>query len=344
MQRVKFFKESKTPDELIEQLVKRGMVITNRDYAKDILFKINYYRLSGYWFKFQNKWLKQLPVPENATSEEIDELNNQFIRRVSFENIVDIYRFDSKLRSLCIDALEKIEIGISSVLCNHMCQKYGGYWFLNKQLVQKVTKKTKEGEKVLFNHDLLMEDIDKLLAKNKRTKCIKNFRVKYTDEYPPYWILAQLVTFGTLSKIYSSLPPVDKKEIAKMLGVNDELLSHSLTLLSYIRNICAHYARLWDNDNSVVPLNINFNRIEPNSIFNYRFHTNGKNSATFFPVFYLITLYLYMLYPKSKWCSIVEQKIKEYEKLTDSLVSFKTMGFLDTWRELPLFIRMLKNA
>ena len=42
MQRVKFFKESKTPDELIEQLVKRGMVITNRDYAKDILFKNQY--------------------------------------------------------------------------------------------------------------------------------------------------------------------------------------------------------------------------------------------------------------------------------------------------------------
>ena len=343
MQRVKFFKESKTPDELVDQLINRGMVIKDRDYAKDILFKVNYYRLSGYWFKFQNKWLKQIPIPENASREEIDELNNQFIRSISFENIVDIYRFDSKLRSLCIDALEKIEIGIGSVLCNHMCQKYGGYWFQDKNIIQKVTKPTKEGEKVLFDYDLLIEDIDKLLDKNKRTNCIRNFQEKYTDKYPPYWILAQLVTFGTLSKIYSSLPPTDKKEIAKMLKVNDELLSRSLLLLSYVRNICAHYARLWDNDNSVTPPNIKLNPLEPSSIFNYNFHKNGKNSATFFPIFYLITLYLHILYPQSKWCSIVDQKIQEYEKATDSLVSFKTMGFFDEWRNLPLFVEMLKN-
>lgn len=122
MQKVQFFKEAKTADELVDQLINRGMIIVDRDYAKNTLFKVNYYRLSGYWFKFQNKWLKQIPIPDNATRQKIEELNNQFIRSVSFENIVDIYRFDSKLRSLCIDALEKIEIGIGSVLCNHMCQ------------------------------------------------------------------------------------------------------------------------------------------------------------------------------------------------------------------------------
>ena len=128
-----------------------------------------------------------------------------------------------------------------------------------------------------------------------------------------------------------------------MLSVNDELLSRSLLLLSYVRNICAHYARLWDNDNSVTPPNIKLNHVEPSSIFNYSFHKNGKNSATFFPIFYLITLYLRILYPKSKWCSIVDQKIQEYEKITNSLVSYRTMGFLDTWRDLPLFAEMLQN-
>lgn len=343
MEKTNFSKKSKSSNELIEQLINRGMVINNPDYCKDILSRVNYYRLSGYWFKFQNKWLKQMPIPENSTSTEIEKLNNQFIRRVSFENIVDIYRFDSKLRSLCIDALEKIEIAFGTAICNHMCQKYGGYWFLDQNNIIPISKNTQEGKKIIFNYNSLIKDIDELLNKNKRTNCIQNFYNKYSNKYPPYWILAQLITFGTLSKIYSSLPAIDKKEIARILQVNEPLLSKSLVLLSYVRNICAHYARLWDNDNSLTPPNIKLNPVEKNSVFNYTFHRPQNNNTTFFPIFYLITFYLHTLYPTSKWCSIVDKKIQEYEEKTDSLISFKAMGFLDIWRELPLFKEMLNN-
>lgn len=89
--RISFSKKAKSKNELLNQLKSRGMTINNDDFALDVLSKINYYRLSGYWFKFQNKWLKKNAILLSLSSKEKDELNNQFVVNVSFTNIVDIY-------------------------------------------------------------------------------------------------------------------------------------------------------------------------------------------------------------------------------------------------------------
>lgn len=345
---IPFSKKAKSTAELLMQLKDRGMTVDNDELALNVLNKVNYYRLSGYWFKFQNKWLKKNPIPADLSAEEKDVLNNLFVVDVSFANIIDIYKFDTKLRSLCLDALEKIEIAIGSDICEHMCNSKGGYWFLDKNNVLPVIKKQKDNtNREIFSYEVLLDDIDEVMRRNERTKCIKSFRKKYNNKYPPYWILSQLITFGTLSKLYTSLPPEDKKQIAKNIGLNVDIMEKSLQTLAYVRNICAHYARLWDNENSVTPVNIRFNSIERSSKYNYNFHSIGSNT-TFFPIFYLISFYLKNIYPESKWCNLIVSKIDEYQKKTItkdgvSLVSFKKMGFSENWEKLPLFAEMLQN-
>ena len=39
----------------LNQLIDRGMVVTDRDRALDCLKRIGYYRLSGYWFAFRER-------------------------------------------------------------------------------------------------------------------------------------------------------------------------------------------------------------------------------------------------------------------------------------------------
>lgn len=346
--KISFFKTAKTSYELLEQLKARGMIIDDENFALDVLSKVNYYRLSGYWFKFQNKWLKTTKTPDNLPPQEKEILDNKFVEIVSFSNIAEIYKFDTKLRSLCLDALEKIEIAIGSTICEHLCVSKGGYWFLDKQNICDVNKKQKDGtHKTLFSYEMLLNDFDEIMRRNERTKCIKNFRNKYSNKYPPYWILSQLITFGTLSKLYTSLQAQDKKEIAKKIGLNVDILEKSLQTLAYVRNICAHYARLWDNENSLIPVNIRFNATIANSKFNYNFHRQNNN-LTFFPIFYLISFFLHNLYPASKWCTLIADKISEYQVRTQTcnnvaLVSYKKMGFPDDWKQLPLFVDMLKN-
>ena len=80
------------------------MSISNDLFAKDCLKNIGYYRLSGYWYKFQDK----------------SQPDESFLPGTSFEEIIELYRFDTKLRSLVFDAIEKIEISFSTHLNNSL--------------------------------------------------------------------------------------------------------------------------------------------------------------------------------------------------------------------------------
>ena len=335
--KIPFNKEPKTLEELIRLLKSRGMIIKNEDFAKELLSKVSYYRLSGYWFKYQNK-------SKSDISTDIE----KFYQQITFENIADIYKFDSKLRSLCFDALEKIEVSINTVICEYMCNKYGAYWFLDKNNIEtiKYSRKKEDGiieETTVFSHDKLIECIEKDIKKNDKAPFIKSFYSKYSDKFPPYWIVLQLLTFGTISKIYSSLHYEDRKEISKKLNLNEAFLNRNLKALAHIRNICAHYGRLWNTKNSLTPANIKFNKIEQNNIYNYIFHTGTFNNRTIFPVFYTIALFLVNLYPKSKWVYPVSKKIEEYQEKTNNLISFEKMGFPKNWEQLPLIKTLLKN-
>lgn len=359
--KLEYTKPAKPVDELIAVLVKRGLIIEDHEAAKCFLSKVNYYRLSGYWFNYQRKASKDYQFPAGLSQEQREDFENTFVERVTFNNIVDIYRFDTKLRSLCLDALEKIEIACGSILCEHMCNKYGGYWFTDaehvkdrfieknkvdndgKFILDEKNKRTKEKIKI-FGIDILKERFDALIKDNKKTSCISHFGRKYSNQYPPYWIMNTLITFGLLSKIYSSLKSEDQIEIAKRFEVPATVMEETLISLSNIRNICAHYGRLWNRYIVIPPPSIKFNKKGLN-----RYNMSFCNSHSFFPVFYIICFMLTIITPESKWCNLVNNLIKRYEKRTysplkrESLVSFDKMGFPLEWEDLPLFEKMLEN-
>ncbi len=55
MTQIFFDKPSTTATQQILQLQSRGMQIQDTKFAIECLHNIGYYRLSGYWFKFQKK-------------------------------------------------------------------------------------------------------------------------------------------------------------------------------------------------------------------------------------------------------------------------------------------------
>ncbi len=55
-----------------------------------------------------------------------------------------------------------------------------------------------------------------------------------------------MFSFGTLSKFYKNMISSDKKEIAKLFGVGYTYLESWLESISYVRNICAHYGRIYN--------------------------------------------------------------------------------------------------
>ena len=102
----------------ISKLKRRGLHIADEALAKRYLSNISYYRLRAYTYPYQ----------DNTSA------NHPFIEKVSFEDILDLYTFDRKLRLLVFDAVEKIEIALRTQIIYQWSMKYGSHWHLDQNL------------------------------------------------------------------------------------------------------------------------------------------------------------------------------------------------------------------
>lgn len=48
-----------------------------------------------------------------------------------FDDVLDLYVFDRKLRLLVLDALERVEVAVRSALTDHMSQAHGAFWYVD---------------------------------------------------------------------------------------------------------------------------------------------------------------------------------------------------------------------
>lgn len=106
--------------DLARLLVSRGMEIGDPLRAERKLAQVGYYRLSGFWFparEFVRDQHGQVTVC-NATLKPLRQ--EAFTAGASFDSVVDLYLFDKKLRQLMLDAIERIEIHMRSIIAHEV--------------------------------------------------------------------------------------------------------------------------------------------------------------------------------------------------------------------------------
>ena len=69
--------------------------------------------------------------------------------------------------------------------------------------------------------------------------------IKYEGHFP-IWVAVELFTFGNLSSLYSIMKNEDQQAIADLYHTNRKHLGSWILALVEIRNICAHYSRLYN--------------------------------------------------------------------------------------------------
>ncbi|MBR5039285.1 MAG: Abi family protein [Prevotella sp.] len=93
LERIPYVKSPISIREQVKRLKLRGLIIDDEDLTKNYLSNISYYRLRAYTYPFQN----------NADPEK----QHEFIRKdIHFKDIIELYRFDRRLRILVFNALE----------------------------------------------------------------------------------------------------------------------------------------------------------------------------------------------------------------------------------------------
>lgn len=209
---MKFQKPALSIDQLVKFLTDKGLEISDIKLAEYYLQYIGYYRLKIYMRPFEN-----------------DE--KKFVKGTRFENIVDLYNFDRKLRLICLDAIERVEVALRAHVVNCM-GVYGGPHFYEKP---------QHFERRWGNGNTLQ------IVAEANHRSISHYRDKYKDPAnPPIWCVTEAISFGDLSRIYADLILRSRVQIAKGFKLDEKILVSWFKSIARLRNICAHHERLWN--------------------------------------------------------------------------------------------------
>lgn len=237
-------KQPKTFDELIDKLESRNLIINNKEYAKNFIKNINYYRLSGYYKFFYI---------------ESNEKHSLFKEGTTFEDICDLYYFDKELRIILFKLMQDVEIMIRSHLAYYIAHNYSPNSYESFDLFFDCNEEYTTNKNLYFR-----ENIDKKLNRSKE-EFTRHYKEKYNSEFP-IWVIVEALDFGDLSRIYKNMKSKDKKKISNdyYSGNSFKCIESWLEKSVILRNICAHHSRIVGRD----LFNIKKNRVMSEFNFN----------------------------------------------------------------------------
>ncbi len=212
------------PD-LVQQLVDRGLACDDRNRAKFYLGNISYYRLSAYFIPFEQSFAPGAPR------------DHIFKPGTSFDDVLQLYVFDRKLRLLVSEAIERIEIAVRSQWANQLAIKHGPHAYMNSDLVKSphdhLTQLARVSQRLTGSNEIF----------------VLHYLKKYSEPFlPPIWAMVETLSIGTLSRWFANTNDDRvKQDIARALGLPTiETFEGVLEVMALIRNIAAHHGRLWN--------------------------------------------------------------------------------------------------
>lgn len=235
-------------EDQLNQLIQRGMTITDRALALECLSRIGYYRLSGYWYAFRERndviMLDGGKKPSKLKVTKVP--TDDFKPGATFQNAVDLYVFDKQLRLLAMDALERIEIGLR-VDITHGLGVLDPFAYMQPGLLHKDFCGRILASTGISRHQDWLTRHNQLISRSKED-FIQHCKAKYGLPLP-LWIVAEVWDFGTMSTLFSGMREADQDAISAKYGIsNGRTFASWLRSLNYLRNVCAHHSRLWNRN------------------------------------------------------------------------------------------------
>ncbi len=287
---MKYQKSWKNIDEQVKLLTsKKGLCCDDVAALEHALLEIGYYRLSAYWFPYKV----------------LDESGRSYFREgTTFEMVLHTYEFDRRLRLLMFDVIGKIEVSLRSRVAYLASQEFGAFGYSDKVLPR------------------LKKEFS---AAKKNEQYMKHFVAKYGDEHelPPYWMMTECVTMGTIELLYSSASSQVRIAIASDFGVKVPVMKNWLSVLRAARNACCHHSRVWNRTWGVKP-------VIPKAWKNFC----GSNDKTYA----VLSILVHML---GRICSC-EQWVHELDELLSEFddVPKESIGFPKAWRHTDPWARL----
>ena len=215
-------KPARSYEEQAERLYDvHNLYVENADRARHIFSTVNYYRLTTY-----GKHLRQADDPE------------RFVDGVTLNDLYDLYQFDMGLRHQILPVLEFFEVQLRAKISYHLAMTYGSTGYTNAANFR-LDRQSQGSHKSLMNKFRIEVDREDDLA------FVRHHQSKYGGKFP-VWAAVELFSFGMIAQLYAILTDSDQWAISKQYRLSPEELGALIGASVDVRNICAHYGRLYN--------------------------------------------------------------------------------------------------
>ena len=285
-------------DSQLQNLIEKGLTIDNYEYAHNWLTNVSSYRLKKYTYTFKDD----------------DSLN--FTTGTSFEQIIDLYLFDRKLKLILFDAIETIEVSVKSLISHLMSLKHGTHWYLDSSHFSDT-----------FEYNKFIDKIkDEFLEQEEPG--VQRYRKFISEpELPPSWMMIEFITLGTVSKMFEYLTSrQEKQEICKIFNLPENIFISWLHSFTHQRNRCAHHQR-------IVYRTIKHDILLPSRIkHSFLKDTDSISRSSLYCSILCMIHLIKKINPESKFRQSLLSLIKESPQ-----INFSKMGFIDNWEFEPIW-------
>lgn len=232
--------------EQIDLLTKRGMRIPDRARAEHALATYGYYRLSGYWYPYRRH-------DPSTKGRRLD----QFVPYTSFDEVIALYEFDRALRRLVSDGIERTEVAVRSRISSTLGR------------IGSSAHTDPANFRSTFDLEKWSATAGTRIGLVRGADATVDHHDSHYGGQLPFWALSEVIHLSDLSRLYSGMlaplqndvaewfrvaPAPDASKSSRAAWAHNPPLANWLEHLTFVRNLCAHHRRLWDQQ--LVPLRI----------------------------------------------------------------------------------------
>ena len=273
------------------------MLFPDPGRAAHFLSNVNFYRFRGYLQPLVDHTAIGNPRP--------------FLANTSFDSVIERYNFDRRLRILLLEGFNHIEVSIRTQWTYHLAYTRQG------------------GERSHLDPRLFSQGYYGNLASLYRDYRQHGNRMHpYDFANCPIWAIAEVMSFGQLSRWYGDTNRQVRRLVADHYQLDERILRALLRHLAPIRNICAHHERLWDRDfitRLTVPTRMGA-FTNPKSFF------NTGNNVKLYNSLVMIAYLTKVITDSTEWLLGLVALMNQYQN-----IPLNQMGFVQGWQSLDIW-------
>jgi len=302
---MKFTKPALSYERQLALLKERGLIVERDQEALTCLKRVSYYRLSGYFLPFKDT-------------------KDHFRDGTTLDQVIALYEFDTKLRIIFLQAIERVEVAFRTAITYELAHACGPFAHTNQNIYSSWFLKSMSIGKPSGFEELMTN----LAKEEKRAKeqFAKNYRAKYTSEqHLPIWMATELMSFGTLSMMFSGLRSATKTKIAAHYKLPETPFKNWIHVLATIRNCCAHHSRLWNRQLGV------------KAVIPHRWKYTVPFADRIYCVAVMLQHLLEVIVIQSTWREGFIGLFDQHPEIDTT-----SMGFPANWRDLPPWVKQAR--